>query len=77
MDWNASCNLARVRMLAIAAEVRAGGDPSEPRMRRALAPIVDRFLADLGAAGRAAAKRSPAARRRGDRPAASPRNCRE
>ena len=62
MDWETSCNVARVRMRAIASEVRAGGDPGEARMRRAMAPIVDSFLADLAAAGRAAAGGSPAAR---------------
>jgi len=61
MQWDDACNLARVRQLAIAAEVRAGGRPAEARMRHAMAPILDAFAAELGAAGRAAA----AAARRG------------
>lgn len=65
MTWDDRCCLARVRMLAIAADVRAGGQPGELRMRRALAPIVDAFLDDLSAAGRARARTSAAARARG------------
>jgi len=64
MDWDDSCDLARARMLAIASEVRAGGRPGEPRMRRAMAPIVDSFVAEIAAAGRAATRPSAARRRR-------------
>jgi len=64
MNWDDRCNVARVRMLAIAAEVRAGGRPAAARMRHAMAPLAAGFVDELAAAGRARARSSPAARRR-------------
>jgi len=65
MNWDDACKLVRVRTLALAAEVRAGGRPGAARIRRAIAPLENQIILELGAAGRAAARARPPPGHRG------------
>lgn len=50
MDFQTRCCIARVRVLALRAQISAGGDPRPGQVRRAFAPIA----AELVASGEAA-----------------------
>jgi hypothetical protein len=47
MDWDTACRVARVRVLALAAQASAGGEPSDRQVRHALAPIIQHVALEL------------------------------
>ena len=65
MNWDNRCCLARVRLMALGAELSAGGSPGRARLRRAIAPLLeDVHQAASQPAGAAAGAPRPGRRRR-------------
>lgn len=47
MDWDSACRVSRVRMLALGAQARAGGPPTDRQVRHCLEPLVELLAAEI------------------------------